>query len=557
MNKLDVKKPSDSNRLILNRSVSNRSKPKLTTGLHLAKLFQGSARARLRGIALGWVVVAMLEVTAYTVLAIAIRDGSGVVSVLLAAAIALIATVAVSRAGYLAGAKLAGDLYQSMGASLSRAKLAWFTEDHRALVSTAAGRSVPVLMGVPAHQLQTLILAPLVPLLLVLSIAIVSGVRAAFLTFALLVIALGMQVLAQRSLARADQARHELEQGADAATLELVDQLELLRTAAGSQRALDRASDAWQKQESAMARSNSAAAPATAISALASVLPLAGVLCLLVWGGGFSQPAAALALIVLAARASAPLDELALIGISLNTLQAHTFAYREVVGAPALVQPAADQSRMPDGLELRLQSVSHGPVIRGLDATVPAGSTVHIAGPSGSGKSTLCGLLMRFDDPDAGRVLLGGVELSEIAEPELCSRMAYVSQHPVVFSGTLAENVRIGRPEASDDEVIDALASAQLAELVSRDNNGIYQHVGTHGQALSGGERQRVAIARALLKNAPVLLLDEATAALDEATEKHIAEAVGRLDATVIVVTHRDPAVWRPELTIQLVGAEQ
>ena len=557
MNKLGVKKHSGSTHSGSAHSASNLSAPVRERRQSLAKLFPVNARARLRGIALGWVVVAVLEVAAYTALALAIRNGAGLVSVLLTASIALLATVVVSRAGYLTGARLAGDLYQSMGASLSRAKLAWFTEDHRALVSTAAGRSVPVLMGVPAHQLQTLILAPLVPLLLVLSIAMVSGVAAALLTFALLVIALGTQVLAQRSLARADHSRHQLEQRADAATLELVDQLELLRTSAGSQRALDRASDAWQKQELAMVRSNYAAAPATAISALASVLPLAGVLCMLVWGGGFSQPAAALALIVLAARASAPLDELALIGISFNTLRAHTFAYREVLGAPSLVQPRADQSRAPNGLELSLQSVSYGPVIRGLDATVPAGSTVHIAGPSGSGKSTLCGLLMRFDDPDAGRVLLGGVELSDITEPELCSRMAYVSQHPVVFSGTLAENVRIGKPEASDDEVLDALAGAQLSELVSRDSNGIYQHVGTHGQALSGGERQRVAIARALLKNAPVLLLDEATSALDEATEERIAEAVGRLDATVIVVTHRDPSVWRPEHTIHLTGVAQ
>ncbi|MDI6022179.1 ATP-binding cassette domain-containing protein [Leucobacter sp. UT-8R-CII-1-4] len=541
----------------MNSSDSTSSGTKPGSGPSLTKLFPGSARARLRGIALGWVVVAVLEVAAYTSLALAIRDGAGVISVLLSASIAVVATIAVSRAGYLAGARLAGDLYQSMGASLSRAKLAWFTEDHRSLVSTAAGRSVPVLMGVPAHQLQTLILAPLVPLLLVLSIAIVSGVAAALLTLVLLIVALGMQVIAQRSLARADQVRHELEQGADAATLELVDQLELLRTAAGSERALDRASEAWQKQESAMKRSNYAAAPATAVSALASVLPLAGVLCMLVWGDGFSQPAAALALIVLAARASAPLDELALIGISLNTLRAHTLAYREVVGAPALVQPVADRARTPDGLELSLQSVTHGPVIRGLDATVPAGSTVHIAGPSGSGKSTLCGLFMRFDDPDAGRVLLGGVELSEITESELCSRVAYVSQHPVVFSGTLAENVRIGKPEASDAEVIGALTSAQLGGLLSRDGKGIHQDVGTHGQALSGGERQRVAIARALLKNAPVLLLDEATAALDEATEKRIAETVGQLDATVIVVTHRDPSVWQPERTIQLVGAEK
>lgn len=521
----------------------------------VTELFPANARARLRGIACGWVFVALLEVSAYTALALAIRDGAGVTSVLLTASIALIATVAVSRAGYLAGAQLAGDLYQSMGASLSRAKLAWFTEDHRSVITTAAGRSIPVFMGVPAHQLQTMILAPLVPLLLVVSIAIVSGAAAALLTLALLVVALLAQVLAQRALARADEARHELEARADTATLEFVDRLELLRTAAGPERALDRAANAWQSQEAAMVRSNRAAAPATAISALASVLPLAGVLCMLALSGGFAQPAAALAVIVLAGRASAPIDDLALMGISINTLRAHTAAYREVAGAPVLVQP--ETAMTGEGTELTLQGVSYPPVLHDLNATVPAGATVHIAGPSGSGKSTLCGLLLRFDDPTSGQVLLGGVSLDMWDEAALNEQLGYVPQHPVVFSGTLASNVRIGRPDASDEEIITALADAQLSELVARDELGIHQSVGSHGQALSGGERQRVAIARALVKRAPVLVLDEATSALDEVTERGVAQTIARLDATVIVVTHRDPSVWQPQQTIQLKGSAQ
>ena len=172
------------------------------------------------------------------------------------------------------------------------------------------------------------------------------------------------------------------------------------------------------------------------------------------------------------------------------------------------------------------------------------------------GKSTLLGLLQRFDDPAAGAVTLGGVSLSALEETEITARIAYVPQDPVVLTGTLAENIRLGRPGASDDETLHAAERAQLREVIARHPLGIHQHLGIHGQSLSGGERQRVAIARALLKNAPVLVLDEATSALDKNTEERIADALADLDATLVFVTHRDPAIWHPDRTITLEGPQ-
>lgn len=516
--------------------------------------FPAPVRRRIVWIGTGWVLATLAESTVYAVLAVTICDRGGVLPVLAAAAVSLVTTVLVSRAGYLGGARIAGDLYAQLGRSLSAAKLSWFTAENRALVTTVAGRSIPALMGVPAHQLQTLICAPLVPLLMVAAVGFVSGAREAGVLVLLLLAALAAQTLAQRHLQRADAERHRIEQEAMHATMEFVDHLELIRTAAGA-RGLVRADEVWARQEQAMARTNRAAAPATLVSSLASVMPVAGMLIMLAASGEFVTPAAALALLMLTIRASAPIDELALAGVSLNEVRSHSSAHHTVATAPSLPAPAAPVA--PAGSEIELRDVAHPPALRGITAIVPAGARVHVAGSSGSGKSTLLGLLQRFDDPADGTITLDGVPLSALEETEITARIAYVPQDPIVLTGTLAENIRLGHPEASDDEILHAAERAQLGEVIARDPLGIHQHLGVHGQALSGGERQRVAIARALLKNAPVLVLDEATSALDTATEQRIADTLATHDGTLIFVTHRDPTIWRPNRTITLEGPQQ
>jgi len=134
----------------------------------------------------------------------------------------------------------------------------------------------------------------------------------------------------------------------------------------------------------------------------------------------------------------------------------------------------------------------------------------------------------------------------------LVTQIAYVPQDAVIFTGTLAENIRLGQPQASDEAVERVARQAALGAVLDRSPLGIHQSAGHQGAALSGGERQRVALARALLKQAPILILDEASSALDEATERDIAAVVRTLPATVIFVTHRDPAIWQPTQTIDL-----
>jgi ATP-binding cassette subfamily B protein IrtB len=172
---------------------------------------------------------------------------------------------------------------------------------------------------------------------------------------------------------------------------------------------------------------------------------------------------------------------------------------------------------------------------------VPEGRRLAVVGPSGAGKSTLLHLVARFHDVDGGAVRLGGVDVRSVPTEVLMERIAVVFQDVHLFAGTIEENVRLGRPGATDAQVRAAAAAARLDEVVGRLPEGWATEVGEGGALLSGGERQRVSIARALLKDAPVVLLDEVTSALDPVNEAAVHEGVERLLAgrTVVMVAHR------------------
>jgi ATP-binding cassette subfamily B protein len=179
--------------------------------------------------------------------------------------------------------------------------------------------------------------------------------------------------------------------------------------------------------------------------------------------------------------------------------------------------------------------------LRGVTLRVGAGERVALVGPSGAGKSTVFQLLLRFYDPQDGRVLIDGRDLRQIDPAELRRRIALVPQEPVIFMGTIAENIRYGRPEASEADVRRAAALASAVEFIEALPQGYGTEIGERGVTLSGGQRQRIAIARAILKDAPILLLDEATSALDAESEHAVQAALDRLmrDRTTLVIAHR------------------
>ena len=180
-------------------------------------------------------------------------------------------------------------------------------------------------------------------------------------------------------------------------------------------------------------------------------------------------------------------------------------------------------------------------VIRGVSMNIGAGQTVALVGPSGGGKSTLAGLMARFFDVKSGSIKVGGADIREIPKEELMNAVSFVFQDSKLIKATIAENVKLGKPDATDEEVAVALHAAQCDDIIQKFPDGAGTAVGTKGVYLSGGERQRIAIARAVLKNSPIIILDEATAFADPDNEAKVQKAFSELSKgkTVIMIAHR------------------
>ena len=231
------------------------------------------------------------------------------------------------------------------------------------------------------------------------------------------------------------------------------------------------------------------------------------------------------------------------------------------VAAPAtpaaLPEPARGDVRFED-VGFAYPAGGNLPVLDGVSVAIDAGSTVAIVGPSGAGKSTLFHLLLRFYDPASGRILIDGTDIRAADPFEVRSRIAIVPQDSTVFATTIMENIRFGRPGASDAEIIAAAEAARVDGFVRDLPDGYATRVGERGVTLSGGQRQRIAIARAILKDAPILLLDEATSALDAESETLVQGALERLmvGRTTLVIAHRLATVLAADRILVLDGGQ-
>jgi ATP-binding cassette subfamily C protein CydCD len=265
-------------------------------------------------------------------------------------------------------------------------------------------------------------------------------------------------------------------------------------------------------------------------------------------------------LTLLAMAAFLPVSEIAQVGRQLADTLGATRRIYALANEPVPVTDGAGVPPCSGPVPLTLDKVSFAypgqnrRALADVSLAIPAGKTVALVGTSGAGKTTTAQLLMRFWDPDQGSITLGGSNLRDWKLDELRRHIALVAQDTYLFNDTLRSNIRIARPEASDTELLAAVEHASLGDLVEALPEGLDSPVGERGTSLSGGQRQRVAIARAFLKDAPVLILDEATSHLDAVNEQAVRRALDRLQAnrTTIVIAHRLSTVRDADLIVVL-----
>jgi ATP-binding cassette subfamily B protein len=242
-----------------------------------------------------------------------------------------------------------------------------------------------------------------------------------------------------------------------------------------------------------------------------------------------------------------PAKRLARLNIDLNNNLVGVRVLYEVIDSPAAENNDADRPPLTltngriEFANVRFSYRPGTPVLRGMNFVAQPGKLTALVGPSGGGKSTILDLILRLYEVDGGHVLLDGQDIAGVTRASLRGQIAYVGQIVQLFRGTIRDNIRLGHIGAGDDEIVAAAKAAHAHDFIQGFPAGYDTQVGEHGLQLSGGQRQRIAIARALIKNAPIILLDEATAALDSESERYVQEAIAVLckGRTTLVIAHR------------------
>ncbi|MEM9330759.1 MAG: ABC transporter ATP-binding protein [Pseudomonadota bacterium] len=254
------------------------------------------------------------------------------------------------------------------------------------------------------------------------------------------------------------------------------------------------------------------------------------------------------ALLVIATRFSEPLSLFANLTAAFDLMEGGLKRIKELLAVEPL--EVTGTANLADKFDIEFDNITfeytetgaeESAALRELSFTLPQNSLTALVGPSGSGKTTVTRLVMRYDDPKAGSVKIGGVNIRDLKPDHLMKHISVVFQDVYLFNESILENIRMGNPNASDEEVEAAARQANCHEFVTRLPDGYATNVGDIGGSLSGGERQRISIARAILKDAPIVILDEPTAALDTESEVSVQKAIDALvkDRTVIVIAHR------------------
>ncbi|MEU6408079.1 ABC transporter ATP-binding protein [Microbispora sp. NPDC046933] len=484
---------------------------------------------------------------------------------------AIVQAIGLGR-GFAAGSQLSRVLHRRLAEHALDLPLGWFTAGRAAEFSRLAGQDVIQVMNMPAHLLRPLITSVLTPVTIVVA-SLFLDTRVA------LVLVLCAPVLLAVHLWSTSVVR-SLDDGRDGAIAESADRvLEFVRNQPVL-RAFGRTAEGYGALDDALVgeargdrRLIQRGTPGLVSFAFAARMVFALLLALSVsWTLDGSLDVATMpALLVLVGRLTDSVSTAADLGAGMRIARGSLLRLRAVLDTRPFPRPAEPQ--LPDGAEVEFDQVSfdyprnppvgeepsaggRDPLLADVSFRLPERGMTALIGPSGAGKTTVARLLARFWDTTGGTVRIGGVDVRDISPEDLAASVSIVFQDVYLFEGTIEDNVRVGDPEASEEALHRAATLAGLDQVVRTLPDGWSTVVGEGGTALSGGQRQRVAIARALLKDAPILVLDEATAALDHESEAVLTSAVRALAAekTLLVITHRLSTVLAAEQVLVVEG---
>ncbi|HEY0187315.1 MAG TPA: ABC transporter ATP-binding protein [Cellulomonas sp.] len=464
-----------------------------------------------------------------------------------------------SQLGMRASTAVLHSLLDRLGDRLVQLPIAWFDRDRSGLVADIATRGAMFVATTPYSIVRLIITGFVTPATVLVGMLVIDWRLALAMAVTVPVMWLVYRRL-RDGMQRDDTAHEDAVADTSNRVIELARVQPTLRTAADRSVSDRLVADALEHQHRAYRGLllTGGAGIATFSGVVQLALTVVIVLGAYLAVGGSLDPATLIALLVLSVRFTEPIASSGALGGGVAVATTTLNHLDELAAAEALPEPAVPAE--PADWGVRFDDVTFGyggdPVLRSVSFTAPAGRMTAVVGPSGSGKTTLTRLIARFYDPEHGTVSLGGVPLPELGSAVVEAAVAPVFQDVYLFDDSILANVWIGSPDLGRDEVIAAATRARVDEIAARLPGGWDARVGEAGSNLSGGERQRVSIARALLKDAPVVLLDEATAALDIGNEIAIGAAVDaiRSDRTVVVVAHRLQTIMTADQIVMLDG---
>lgn len=475
----------------------------------------------------------------------------------------------VERAGVRVGVAILQGARHRLGDHVAQLPLGWFTPQNAARIGHVVTQGMMAVAQLPAHVFTPVIAGAVMPAVLVLALFALHW-RLGLVALAALPLLAGVLAWTGRLSRRADAAFQQRFAEAGQRVVEFAQAQSVLRAFNGEGGSTHWLEQVFERQRESGMRLIWRSTAAAVLNAWAVQMAFAALLfAAALWMNGpvDSGPAAseAIALIVsllLVSRFIDSLLEVAGYGEVLRSARGQLDAVRELFEVEPMPEPAAPQAPRDASVELHdvhFRYAEDGPdVLRGVSLRMAPGSMTALIGESGSGKTTLARLIARFFDASRGSVRIGGVDVRQMSGPQLAGQISQIFQDSYLFTGSIADNIRIGRPDASDADITEAARLAGVAEIIGRLPQGLDTPVGEGGARLSGGERQRIAIARALLKDAPILLVDEATSALDAENQAAIAGTLARLRGrrTLIVIAHQLSTVAAADQIVVLEGGQ-